>query len=41
MALLSTLPKFVNVFLLFVLIAKSDAQGKGHGISKRTWASSK
>ena len=41
MELLNTVPKFVKVLLLFVLIVRSDAQGKGRGISKRTWASAK
>jgi len=39
MELLNMVPKFVKVLLLFVLIVQSDAQGKGRGISKRTWAS--
>ena len=37
MELLNVVLKFV----LFVLIAQTDAQGKGRGISKRTWASAK
>ena len=41
MELSNTRPKFVKLFLLFVLIVQSDAQGKGRGISKRTWASAK